>query len=97
VTLCSVLVGPCYLKIYGPLKCWYPITTLHGVTTQSPLLEKMNILFFYCISLYTHRIENVSKQNVDLNRIFILYRLLQFCMISFHEEVVKFPFEILVM
>jgi len=31
VTPCSVVVG---WRQHGPLKRWYPTTTLHGITTQ---------------------------------------------------------------
>jgi hypothetical protein len=35
VTLCSVVVGP--------LKCWCPTTTLHGVTTQKTSIRNPSI------------------------------------------------------
>jgi len=40
--------GPCCLqwrwRQHGPLKCWYPATTLHGVTTQKISTSKVALL-----------------------------------------------------
>jgi len=43
VTSCSVVVeyqhfrGPCCLCLQGKVKCWYPATTPHSITTQKTL------------------------------------------------------------
>jgi hypothetical protein len=30
------------VKVHGPLKCWYPTTTLHGVTTQKTSTRRLH-------------------------------------------------------
>jgi hypothetical protein len=31
---------------HGPLKCWYPTTTLHGITTQKTLSTWTTNIFY---------------------------------------------------
>jgi len=31
---CPIFTSPCRWRQHGPLKCWFPATTPHGVTTQ---------------------------------------------------------------
>jgi hypothetical protein len=58
-------------KQCGPLKCWSPATTLHGITTQKLGLDP--------ISVPVHEKSRASAQNVVLNICIFLWLSSQVC------------------